>query len=126
MRQQIGMNEIAGTPGTQMDKDMARGIIKIIILSCIGREATYPYALLKIIKKNKHMGGMFSKSDVYNMTSGLEKDGFIKSSTKVTGNKVQKMYTITAKGQTVVRDKNKIIRRTLADFKRLIEEEFNG
>jgi DNA-binding PadR family transcriptional regulator len=122
---QIQMHEIAGTPGLAMDKDLARGIVKIIILSCISKEPTYPYALLKIIKKHRHFGRMFGKSDVYNMTAVLERDGFIKSSTKHLGNKVQKMYTITKKGSAVVENKNKIVRRTITDFKRLINGGLN-
>ncbi len=111
--------------GIGIDRDMARGIAKLVILSQIKKSRTYPYALLRCIKGHPFLGRFVNKSDVYNITASLEKDGYIKGSAKVTGGKLQKMYTVTSNGADVVRNKDKIIRRTISDFKKLIKEEFN-
>ena len=67
------------------DKDLQRGIVKIMILSYIKKHRTYPYQLLGIIKSlkpfhDKKMHSTITKNDIYNMTSALEKAGYIRSS----------------------------------------------
>lgn len=107
-------------------KEMPRGIVKIVILSYIKKTKTYPYAMLKHMKKHNHfMASLVSKSDIYNMTTALEKEGFITSKAVLKGNKVQKIYTITAKGEKVVRNKDKIFMSAVKAFKKLVKEEFN-
>lgn len=112
------------------DKDMRKGILKIMILSYIKKHRTYPYQLLGIIKSLKplHDPGTRSsvtKNDIYNMTSALEKGGYIRSSTVMSGRKAKKVFTITRRGDAVVKNKNRIFFAMIAQLKRLVKEEFN-
>ncbi len=109
-----------------LDRDMAKGIMKIVVLSCIKKSKTYPYALLRQMKKHgSPIADLVSKSDVYNITTALERDGFIRGRTKLSGKKALKIYTITEKGAKVVRNKDIIFKRTFDDFRKLIRDEFN-
>ncbi len=118
-----------GTKGTllsHIDRSMARGIMKTIILSYIGHHKTYPYALLKSIRAhNSPIARFVSKSDVYNMTAVLEKEGYIRSKKDIKGGKAQKIYTITGKGKTVVKNRDLLIKRMAIEMKRMLKEEFN-
>lgn len=112
------------------DKDMHKGIVKIMILSYIKKHRTYPYQLLGIIKSLKplHDHGAhvtITKNDIYNMTSALEKGGYIRSSTVMSGRKAKKVFTITKRGDAVVKNKNRIFFAMIAQLKRLVKEEFN-
>lgn len=112
-----------------LDKEMKRGIAKVIILSYIRQNKTYPYAVLKFLKSAKLMHGHtefenYTKSDIYNMIASLEKDGYIRSKTQMKGNKVQKIFSLTAKGESVVKNKDRIFVGMIKEMKRLIEEEF--
>lgn len=114
-------------PWQQFDRDLAKGITKIIILSYIKKTKTYPYELLKHIKnRNGFLAGFLTKNDIYNMTASLEKEGFVKSHARLSGNKVKKWYTLTAKGDRVVKYKDKVIGNMLIEVRRMIKEEFNG
>ncbi len=111
-----------------VDKEISRGMIKLMILSYIKRNKTYPYAILKFIQSARDVHGVhalegLTKSDIYNLTSQLEKDEYIKGKAKLQGNKVQKMFTITKKGDAIVRNKERIFRDAFTALKRLIESE---
>jgi DNA-binding PadR family transcriptional regulator len=117
---------IHGIGGLSLNKDIARGIAKLIILGYIKKTKTYPYELLKHIKEhNLYLARLLTKSDIYNMTASLEKGGFIKSRVKVANNKVQKMYVITDKGEQIIAQKDALISNTLREFKQLIKEGLN-
>ncbi len=114
-----------------IDREMKKGIIKVMILSYIRNHRTYPYAILKIAKSAKAVHGYqafegITKNDVYNLTSMLEKEGYIRSKAKLSGNKVQKVFTITKKGESVVRNKDKIFLAMIESMKKLVKAEFNG
>lgn len=118
--------KIHGFGGFSLNKDIARGIAKLIILGYIKKTKTYPYELLKHIKEhNLYLAGLLTKSDIYNMTASLEKGGFIKSRAKLANNKVQKMYVITEKGEQIIAQKDALISNTLREFKQLIKEGLN-
>lgn len=109
-----------------LDREVAKGIMKIVILSCIKKSKTYPYAILKHMRKfGSPIAHMVNKSDMYNITATLEKEGFIKSKATLSGKRALKMYSITEKGASLVKNKDAILRRTFEDFRRLIKEEFN-
>lgn len=121
----------AGGVEFYIDKEMRRGIAKVIMLSIIKHKKTYPYAILKVLKGIKLMhdervlDGM-SKSDVYNLLSSLEKDGYITGKSTLVGKKVQKIYTTTKKGDSVVKNKDMIFNNMISSMKKLIKEEFYG
>ncbi len=108
-----------------IDRGMARGIARLVILSQIKKSRTYPYALLRCIKGHQFLGKFVSKSDVYNITTSLEKDGYIRRNARVSGGRLQKVYAITPEGAEVVKNKDRIIKRTISDFRKLIKEEFD-
>ncbi len=113
-----------------IDRDMRKGMVKIMILSYIKSNKTYPYALLKFVAslKKVHGYGMLDgvgKNDIYNLTSQLEKEGYLKSKAQFKGNKVQKVFTLTSKGNAIVMNKNKIFKETFSALKRLVKAEFN-
>ncbi len=110
-----------------LDRDMARGIMKIAILSCIKGGVKYPYAILKKMKgHHTALSPFVNKNDMYNLTTTLEREGYIKSKTTLNGKKALKIYTITEKGARIVRNKDLIIKRTFKDMQHLIREGFNG
>ncbi len=111
-------------------KDMKKGMIKVLILSYIKYHKTYPYAILKIAKSTKLVHGYeilkgTTKNDIYNLTSALEKGGYIKSRAKLKGNKVQKVFTITKKGENVVKNKDRIFLEMIESLKKMVKVEFN-
>ncbi len=109
-----------------IDRDMARGIMKVAILTCIQKSKTYPYAILRQMKKHgSPIAALISKSDMYNITIALEKEGFIKSRMSLSGKKALKMYTITPKGAKIVKNRELIFKRMFNDMRQLIKEEFN-
>jgi DNA-binding PadR family transcriptional regulator len=116
-----------------IDKGMKKGILKVMVLSYIATKKTYPYALLKKMNEftSIHAGhsafGDITKSDMYNIVSSLEKGGFVRSRTQLKGNKVQKMFAITTKGNAVIKNKNRIIGNMIKELTMLVKEEgFDG
>ncbi len=115
-----------------LDSGMKKGILKIMILSYISSHKTYPYALLKTMKTTTNIHGSnafkgITKNDVYNLVSSLEKDGFMTGRARLKGNKVQKVFTVTAKGRNVVKNKEKILGEMIVALTRLVREEgFDG
>ena len=118
-----------GGVGVHLDKEMKRGISKVILLSVIAKKKTYPYAMLKTLKTIRLMHGYkafgdLSKSDIYNLLAALEKEGFIKSKAVLHGKKIQKMYTITQRGRRVVMNKDRIFKNLIGELTKLIKDEF--
>ena len=116
--------------GSNMDREMRKGMVKVMILSYIRSHKTYPYAILKIAKAAKAVHGHnilddITKNDIYNLTSALEREGYIRSKAKLNGNKVQKVFTITKKGESVVRNKDKVFLAMIKSLKDMIKAEFN-
>ncbi len=114
-----------------IEKDIRKGMIKIMILSYIKNNKTYPYALLKFVESASKVHGFkaiqgTTKNDIYNLTSQLEKEGYITSKAKLKGNKVQKVFTITKKGENIVKNKERIFKETFKALKKLVEAEFVG
>ena len=123
---------VMGGHAAYLESGVKKGILKILILSYISSHKTYPYALLKTIRNTTSVHGSdvfkgITKSDIYNLTSSLEKDGFVKSKARLRGNKVQKVFTLTARGREVVQNKAKVVRDMIKALTRLVKEEgFDG
>ncbi len=112
------------------DKELKNGVLKLMMLSYIRSHRTYPYEIMKVIKslESVHGYGIFgnvSKNDIYNMTSSLEKGGYIKSRPTVKGSKINKVFAMTKKGNAVVRNKDRILLGMIKEMKRLVNEEFD-
>ncbi len=121
----------SGKAGFCMDKDMRRGLMKIMILSYVKGHKTHPYALLKTMKSigmiHGRLGfGTITKNDIYNLTSTLEKEGFIRSKTRHSGGRVQKIFTITRKGNNIVVNKELILKETVYALRKLVDGELSG
>ncbi len=120
-----------GNTGFCMDKDMRRGIMKIMILSYVKGHKTHPYALLKTMKSvgmiHRRLGfSTITKNDIYNLTSMLEKEGFVRSRTRHSGGRVQKIFTITRKGNEIVVNKELILKETVYALRKLVDGELSG
>jgi DNA-binding PadR family transcriptional regulator len=112
------------------DKDIRKGMLKIMILGYVRKHRTYPYQLLKAIRSltalhGNNMCRHLTKNDVYNLTNSLENAGYLKSKVVLNGNKAKKVFTLTRRGKTVVKNKDKIISYMVVEMKRLAKEEFN-
>ncbi len=116
-----------GIMGKSFDSNLLSGVYKMIILHHMRGKGTYPYKLYKQLLSHMRPGmPHLSKSDLYNIMSSLEKDGFAKSRAIREGAVVHKYYTLTKKGSIVVRNSRKIARDAFERTRKLIRDELNG
>jgi DNA-binding PadR family transcriptional regulator len=108
-----------------LDETMRKGIASIIVLSHIKKKSNYPYALMKAFKKSHHpILANMDKSQIYNILSALERDGFVKSRMKKIGKKTQRVYSVTPKGDAIVSSFKDLFSRFVLEAKALIRSEF--
>ena len=109
-----------------VDNTLRAGMKRLIVLHSIKKHRTYPYALLKVLKKSDHIViRKITKSEIYNILNSLEKKGLVKGELKRVGQKMQKMYHITPSGNAVLLETKGIIVKYLHELKILIADEFN-
>ena len=109
-----------------MDKAMRGGLMKLVLMRAIARANDYPYAMLKALRCHKHLPfGAVTKNEVYNALNALEKRGYMRSKSILAKGKVQKHYTLTAQGRSVVRRSRRIILQLIKEMKLLVSE-FDG
>ncbi len=112
--------------GGYFDSAFRRGIAKVIILNYLAKHKSHPYAILKGLKKVPSPAiARLSKSDIYNIISSLENEGYITSRVLLSGAKAKKIYTVTAKGGKVAHNSKRILLRHILAMKNLVKEEFN-
>ncbi len=103
------------------------GVLKLMLLRSVSRGSDYPYAMLKALKCHTHMPfGTVTKNEVYNALSALEKQGYVRSRTVLSGGKAQRHYRLTAKGAGVVRRSRHIILQLIKSMKLLVSEFDKG
>ena len=111
---------------TKVWKSLQGGILKLMLLRSISKGEDYPYSMLKSLKCNRHMPlGSITKNEVYNALNALEKQGYVKSKTVLSGNKAQRHYRLTVNGRSVVRRSRRIMLQLIKDMKLLVSE-FDG
>ncbi len=104
-----------------MGKGFKKDILKVIILTHLGRGAGYPYALLKAMENKRIwiMEGM-TKNDVYNTVGALEKQGFIKGRAVRSGAILRKNYLLTPKGRRIVSASKRAMIRSFREVIKLM------
>ncbi len=118
MQRRTTREEIHRNP--YMTKDMARIVLKLILLHRIKREGAYSYALIKeldnpriskLLKKRSS-----AKNDIYNTVNILERSGYIKARSKIENGRLKKYYHITARGNDILKESKKLFMRTMRDL----------
>jgi len=90
-----------------LDREFFLGFIKIHILYHASKE---PIFGVEIAKELATHGYDISPGTLYPTLHRLEKEGYLKSSSRVVGGKVRKYYQATAKGKRVLETSSKRIR----------------
>ncbi len=117
------MKKHTGHNAMPMSKSMMNGILKLMLLRSIEKGRDYPYAILGAMKCDKHLPfKSITKNEVYNALNALEKRGYVKSSPKLSGGKVQKRYQLTPSGKKVVHRSKRIILQLIREMKALVGE----
>ena len=102
--------------------EFKRILLKIFILKIIKKKKIYSYALIKEIIAYKNFNHFISedevKNDVYNAIASLEKEGYIKVSSKKDH---IKYYKITEKGSNALNEINKNFKETWQRMRRIIK-----
>ena len=98
-------------------------ILKMILLSLLIKNGSYPYALLKAIQK-KRMWFLRNvvKNDVYNALSSMEKQGYIKSKMAFADSSARKNYKITPKGRRIIKAARITMLNSFGDIAKMIKE----
>ena len=108
------------------DSVMMKGILKIRVLMSVEKSNRYPYALLKCFKKSKHpIESGANKSEVYNILSSLEKQGFVRSKQVIVRSRLQRVYSITDKGKRSLKTFKSKFSGFMTEIRSLIKSEFN-
>ncbi len=90
-----------------LDREFFLGFIKIHILYHASKE---PIFGVEIAEELARHGYDISPGTLYPTLHRLEKEGYLKSSSRVVGGKVRKYYEATAEGQRVLETSSKRIR----------------
>ncbi len=113
--------------GRAFDARMLSGVYKIVILHHMKGKGMYPYRLYKQFSSHVRPGmPKLSKSDLYNLVTSLEKEGFIRGKAERSGAVVHKYYTTTKKGAVLVKNSKKIVAEAFGKMQQLIRDELNG
>jgi len=99
-----------------LDREFFLGFIKIHILYHASKE---PIFGVEIAKELARHGYGVSPGTLYPTLHRLEKEGYLKSSTRVINGRVRKYYQATAKGRLVLEQSKKKIRELVTE---VIEE----
>lgn len=77
------------------------------LLGLLSEESMYPYQIEQEVKcRDMRLWTDLSMSSIYKLLRKLEKDGLVTRLNQIsTGNRLQKLYSISKKGKTVLQDK---------------------
>lgn len=108
-----------------MTKDMARIILKLILLHKIQKAEAYSYALIKDFD-NPRISRLLKKScgvknDIYNTVKVLEKSGYIRSKAKKEDGRIKKYYYITKEGENAIEESKRLFLRSMRDLMKILE-----
>lgn len=112
--------------GHYVDSTMKKGILSAIVLNHIKKQkGVYPYALMKHFRSSGHpFLKSMNKNDIYNLFSSLEHYGFVKGKSVLVGGRVQKLYSITAKGNKYASSFARLFAHFIGESKKLVRSEF--
>ena len=100
-----------------LDREFFLGFVKIHILYHASKE---PIFGIEIAEELARHGYSVSPGTLYPTLHRLEKEGYLKSNSKVVGGKVRKYYEATAEGKRVLEQSKKGIRELVTE---VIEEK---
>jgi len=84
---------------TQLDKEMMKGSIDLLLLSIINQRDLYGYELIQIIKRLSDNTYEMSEGTLYAALKRLERKGFVQSYWKETESGRRKYYHMTDSGK---------------------------
>lgn len=108
-----------------INKDMRGTMLKLRILRRMSKSKTNSYALLKEFVANKQFKKYLGKSrdiknEVYNTINSLEKFRYIKSIQKTENGRLKNYYTLTDKGNKVLKSARRIFRTHIRELTSLL------
>jgi DNA-binding PadR family transcriptional regulator len=95
------------------DKDLYAGLIRLHILYHADEE---PIFGLGIIEELERHGYKLSAGTLYPMLHGMEKKGYLSSTKQRTGNRMRRVYKITAKGRAALKDAKGKVRELFGEL----------
>jgi DNA-binding PadR family transcriptional regulator len=103
-----------------MTKDMARMILKLIILHRIREGEVYSYALIKEFD-NPRISGLLKKrsgvkNDIYNTIKVLDSSGYIRMKTRIEKGRLKKYYYITERGGNALKESKKLFLKSMQEL----------
>ncbi|MGD0729357.1 MAG: helix-turn-helix transcriptional regulator [Candidatus Micrarchaeaceae archaeon] len=109
-----------------MTKDLARIVLKLIVLRHIEKKEVYSYALIKDFNNPKiseflKKHGSTVKNDIYNTVKALEKSGYIKVRAKVSDGRLKKYYYITERGKKAIKESKMLFLKSMKELMHIIE-----
>ena len=102
---------------SMLDREFFLGFIKIHILYHASKESIFGAEIMQELARH---GYNISPGTLYPTLHRLEKEGYLKSSSKVVEGKVRKYYQATAEGKRVLKQSRKRIRELVTE---VIEEK---
>ena len=99
-----------------IDREFFLGFIKIHILYHASKEPIYG---VEIVEELARHGYSISPGTLYPTLHRLEKEGYLKSSSKVINGRMRRYYQVTAEGKLVLEESKKKIRELVTE---VIEE----
>lgn len=107
-----------------LNKDMRGTLLKMFILRRVSKDKINSYALLKELNTRKifkrFSGTSDMKNEVYNAVNSLEKSGYIKASQKIENGRLKNYYTLTKKGDDVLKSAKNIFKKHLQSLSSLL------
>ncbi|MFH0961395.1 MAG: PadR family transcriptional regulator [archaeon] len=107
---------------------MCKGMLKLFILFSLVKKEMHGYALLKEFnsKAYRFLGGWkLGVGEFYAVLSALEEGKILKSSW-TSGKRPKKIFSLTAKGKTVVKTAKGRFSSAMMFFREVVPELFNG
>ena len=106
-----------------LGREIGRTVLRLRILYRVKREKMYTYALLKEFDEIPFFKllGDDLKNDVYNAINSLQQGGYIRVSTKLEGGRMKKYYTITKKGDGVLKSAFKVRKQAVNELSKLFD-----
>ncbi len=104
-------------------RDMKRMILKMRLMARIKQGRAYSYGIVKEFNEGgfAKMMGKNLKNDIYNTIKSLEIGGYIKEKSKVENGKAKKYYSLTVRGEDVMKSAAKLHKETLREISKLFE-----
>jgi DNA-binding PadR family transcriptional regulator len=108
-----------------MTKDMARIILKLILLRRIQKKGVYSYALIKEFDNSKISGflkkhGSTVKNDIYNTVKALERSDYIKVKAKIEEGRLKKYYYMTEVGEKALAESKKLFLKSMSELVNIV------